>query len=926
MKKILTFLVLTFCTMNVMAQDPTPTEKALVCFSGTQTINTSQTGIGYQNTFDFYLYYVYDTETYARNDIYTANDGTQHRVFLVYTDFKDASFSVTSTNSRGLYGFVRYRYGSTYYYYIDSSRGYTKSTVPWVVCNDLITKVYIEQSFKDCKCTTFAHWFRDLNKVTTILNATNLDTSEVTDMQYMFFNCSSLTELDLSEFNTEKVTNLAYTFYNCSSLTELDLSNFNTDVLIGEGLIWTFAGLQKVPELDVRGFNTSDITTLEGTFYNCSALTSLEPLSSWTISDKLTSLQSTFSNCRLISSLEPIKDWNVSNVTTMSNTFYNCSSIETLAPLANWTITNGELNLASTFYNVNKISSLEPIKDWNVGNVTTMQSTFNNCSSIETLAPLANWTITNGELKNLAYTFYNVNKISSLEPIKDWNVSNVTTLQNTFYGNSSLISLEPIKDWNVGNVTTLQSTFESCSSLTNLDGIKSWDISKVTKLINTFKNCTGLKTALLNEWNTALVDDMTGTFCSCSSLNSLDLRNWDTRKVTKFCDIGSSVQYNNFLGSCLSLKWAKFGANFSLNKGYVGVFSDLYHTSRKVIRYLDLYESNDTHAIKSANFNDVFSLGAGLFGHPTSLIYLPHGSQDVTNKYNVVYTDAASGTTLKTPGYYSEDNVEIEIPREFKTNRAEYSRTMASGRKYGTIVLPYDFTSNDDIQCYVLTQEHPKTMYFVEAETVPAHTPFLYEKLSSGTTASFVMVDDTGNFGITVHATRDTSIPFPEEMPDGMTADDYGPYLGSYTITASKNVGAMAEAENLVWETRGYYETTVIDEDENMFYIAQDKFWQAKDMTSTDGKLTVYPHRATFHGNWNYELDEVSGARFFNISTLNADDEKTVTSLIEAGWERQIENDDITVYDMQGRQQQHFVKGMNIVRKSDGSTRKVVKK
>ena len=60
---------------------------------------------------------------------------------------------------------------------------------------------------------------------------------------------------------------------------------------------------------------------------------------------------------------------------------------------------------------------------------------------------------------------------------------------------------------------------------------------------------------------------------------------------------------------------------------------------------------------------------------------------------------------------------------------------MANGRKYGTIILPYDFTSNDDIQCYVLTQEHPKTMYFVEATTVPAHTPFLYEKLSSSTSS-----------------------------------------------------------------------------------------------------------------------------------------------------------------------------------------------
>ena len=44
----------------------------------------------------------------------------------------------------------------------------------------------------------------------------------------MFYNCSSLTNLDLSNFNTQNVKNMNTMFYNCSSLTNLDLSNFNT--------------------------------------------------------------------------------------------------------------------------------------------------------------------------------------------------------------------------------------------------------------------------------------------------------------------------------------------------------------------------------------------------------------------------------------------------------------------------------------------------------------------------------------------------------------------------------------------------------------------------------------------------------------------------------------------------------------------------
>ena len=42
----------------------------------------------------------------------------------------------------------------------------------------------------------------------------------------MFYECNSLTNIDLSNFNTQNVTNMSYMFYECSSLTNIDLSNF----------------------------------------------------------------------------------------------------------------------------------------------------------------------------------------------------------------------------------------------------------------------------------------------------------------------------------------------------------------------------------------------------------------------------------------------------------------------------------------------------------------------------------------------------------------------------------------------------------------------------------------------------------------------------------------------------------------------------
>jgi surface protein len=45
----------------------------------------------------------------------------------------------------------------------------------------------------------------------------------------MFYNCYSLTSLDVSNFDTSKVTSLSKMFYSCISLSSLNLSNFNTN-------------------------------------------------------------------------------------------------------------------------------------------------------------------------------------------------------------------------------------------------------------------------------------------------------------------------------------------------------------------------------------------------------------------------------------------------------------------------------------------------------------------------------------------------------------------------------------------------------------------------------------------------------------------------------------------------------------------------
>ena len=43
-------------------------------------------------------------------------------------------------------------------------------------------------------------------------------------MSGMFYGCSSLTNINLSNFNTNNVTNMSCMFYRCSSLTNISIT------------------------------------------------------------------------------------------------------------------------------------------------------------------------------------------------------------------------------------------------------------------------------------------------------------------------------------------------------------------------------------------------------------------------------------------------------------------------------------------------------------------------------------------------------------------------------------------------------------------------------------------------------------------------------------------------------------------------------
>ena len=140
--------------------------------------------------------------------------------------------------------------------------------------------------------TNMSYMFYNCRSLTS-LDVSKLDTSNVTNMTWMFAECSSLTSLDVSKFDTSKVTNMSYMFYNCRSLTSLDVSKLDTSNVTN--MSGMFENVRRLTSLDVSNFDTSQVIDMSWMFGNCSGLTSLD-VSSFDTS-QVTNIDSMFCNC-----------------------------------------------------------------------------------------------------------------------------------------------------------------------------------------------------------------------------------------------------------------------------------------------------------------------------------------------------------------------------------------------------------------------------------------------------------------------------------------------------------------------------------------------------------------------------------------------------------------------------------------------------
>ena len=154
-------------------------------------------------------------------------------------------------------------------------------------------ELYICGNNEKVKVVSLYLTFRDFTKLEYI-DITNMNTTKVKSMYNMFGNNQNLqTIIGLENIDTSNVTNMQEMFYACAHLTKLDVSNFNTSNVINMRSMFNGAGMRNSDFELILGekFDTSKVTNMKQMFYltgNANPNFSLD-LTSFTFKDDIDS-------------------------------------------------------------------------------------------------------------------------------------------------------------------------------------------------------------------------------------------------------------------------------------------------------------------------------------------------------------------------------------------------------------------------------------------------------------------------------------------------------------------------------------------------------------------------------------------------------------------------------------------------------------
>ncbi len=358
-----------------------------------------------------------------------------------------------------------------------------------------VTNVVFAPSFAGARPTTTCKWFYWMRNLQTITDISYLNTSEVTNMSSMFYNCKLLTSLDLSSFNTSKVVKMSDMFYECEQLTSVNLSNWNTSMVTDMTRMFDYC--RSLTTLDLCSFNTSKVTDMTCMFEYCGKLVKIHVGSGWSTA-AVSSSSYMFDGChRLVGGKGTTYDTKHEDVTyahidggTSNPGYLTAEGTEAYACYtpSNTTLTfyydSNRSTHSGTSYSMNTgsnqpgwetdgnyVSVTQVVFDPSFAGArpTTTFSWFFYMANLQSITGISN--LKTNEVTNMDWMFVGCNRLTSLDLI-GFNTSKVTSMNWMFRYCSNLQTIYVSHEWNTDAVTSSADMFDGCTSLVGGQGTK----------------------------------------------------------------------------------------------------------------------------------------------------------------------------------------------------------------------------------------------------------------------------------------------------------------------------------------------------------------------------------------------------------------------------------------------------------------------
>lgn len=476
--------------------------------------------------------------------------------------------------------------------------------------------VYIQASGKIYANEDSSYLFYRAWRVTSIEGLENLDTSDVTNMSYMFGGCSALTAIDLSHMNTKNVTNMSSMFAS-TNLETIDVSSFDTSSLIR--MHQMFSNNPKLTRIDLSTFKTDNVTDMSALFWNDTSLNYVNFNNINT--SKVTTLYALFDNCTSLVNVD-LSNFDTTNVMSLQSMFNNCKSLMTV-DLSNF-YTPNLMYMSSIFNGCTKLESVN-ISHFNTSKVQSIQNIFSNCENLKEL-DLTNFDTSS--VTDMGQAFYKCKAIRSIN-LSSFDVSKVTNMSYMFEGCNNLAELD-LSSFHTSPVDNLQGMFQNCYGLKKVD-ISNFKTPKLNRMDYMFENCYSILSIDLTGFTSTNLTTLESAFACCYSVKSINLSQLNTSKIVSlyrlfYCcynlesldltnftktSLNASNGLKNTFTSCTSLKNINLSGfdfnNASLNSAFISLPSlvsvDLSNIKFNSTSFANMFKR--CHNLSSVNFSGV---------------------------------------------------------------------------------------------------------------------------------------------------------------------------------------------------------------------------------------------------------------------------------------------------------------------------------